>query len=37
MIIILLVLHAGAAIKHHIVDKDDVLARMIPFLRRKDQ
>ena len=36
VIIVLLVLHAGAAIKHHIVDKDDVLARMIPFLRRKD-
>lgn len=36
-IIILLVLHAGAAIKHHIVDKDGVLARMIPFLRRKDR
>lgn len=36
VIIVLLVLHAGAALKHHIVDKDDVLARMIPFLRRKD-
>ncbi|QWT46541.1 cytochrome b [Azospira inquinata] len=23
--------HAGAAIKHHLVDKDDVLTRMLPF------
>lgn len=28
----LVVLHVAAAIKHHIVDKDDVLARMIPPL-----
>ncbi|GAB4520595.1 MAG: hypothetical protein Kow00133_07170 [Amphiplicatus sp.] len=31
----LLVLHAGAALKHHFVDRDDVLARMAPFVRRK--
>ena len=24
--------HAGAAIKHHFSDRDDVLARMLPFL-----
>ncbi|HAQ35093.1 MAG: cytochrome B [Maricaulis sp.] len=36
VIIVLLVLHAGAAIKHHVIDKDDVLARMLPFLRRKN-
>jgi cytochrome b561 len=30
----LLALHAGAALKHHILDRDDVLARMIPALRR---
>ena len=24
--------HLGAAIKHHFVDRDDVLARMLPFL-----
>jgi cytochrome b561 len=29
----LLVLHVGAALKHHIVDRDDVLSRMVPFLR----
>jgi cytochrome b561 len=30
----LLVLHIGAAIKHHVIDKDGVAARMIPFLKR---
>lgn len=31
----LIVVHAAAAIKHHVRDRDDILARMIPFLRRK--
>ncbi len=26
--------HAGAALKHHVVDRDAVLPRMLPFLRR---
>jgi cytochrome b561 len=26
--------HAGAALKHHFVDRDGVLPRMLPFLRR---
>lgn len=30
----LLVVHIGAALKHHLVNRDDVLARMLPFLRR---
>ena len=30
----LIVLHVAAAIKHHVLDRDDVLARMLPFLRR---
>ncbi|RYG29680.1 MAG: cytochrome b [Burkholderiales bacterium] len=30
----LLALHIGAALKHHFVDRDDVLARMIPWLGR---
>ena len=34
VILVLLALHAGAALKHHFVDKDDVLARMIPILKR---
>lgn len=25
--------HAGAALKHHFIDRDDILARMLPFLR----
>jgi cytochrome b561 len=29
----LVALHALAALKHHFVDRDDVLARMLPFLR----
>jgi cytochrome b561 len=28
-----IVLHAAAALKHHFVDRDEVLVRMIPFLR----
>ncbi len=30
-----IVLHIAAALKHHFVDRDDVLARMLPFLDRK--
>ncbi len=29
-------LHIGAALKHHFVNKDNVLARMVPFLRRRE-
>jgi cytochrome b561 len=28
-------LHVAAALKHYLIDRDDVLAHMIPFLRRK--
>jgi cytochrome b561 len=28
------VAHAGAAFKHHFIDRDDVLTRMLPFLRK---
>jgi len=28
-------LHAAAAVRHHVVDRDETLARMLPFLRRK--
>ncbi len=31
--IILMVLHAAAAIKHQYIDKDGVLSRMLPFLK----
>lgn len=30
----LVTVHVGAALKHQFVDHDDVLARMLPFLRR---
>ncbi len=29
------VLHVAAALKHHFIDKDGVLARMLPFLNRR--
>jgi cytochrome b561 len=29
----LVVVHVGAALKHHFVDRDGVLARIVPFLR----
>lgn len=32
----LLVIHIGAALKHHFVDKDDVLTRMVPRLNTKE-
>ena len=31
----LVIAHAGAAIKHHFSDRDDVLARMLPFLGKR--
>jgi cytochrome b561 len=31
----LIALHVGAALKHHFVKKDDVLARMVPKLKRR--
>jgi len=30
----LIAVHAAAAIKHHVRDRDDVLVRMLPFLKR---
>jgi cytochrome b561 len=30
----LVLIHAGAALKHHLVDRDEVLVRMLPFLRK---
>jgi cytochrome b561 len=31
----LFVLHVAGALKHHFLDRDDVLARMLPFVRRR--
>jgi cytochrome b561 len=30
-----ILLHVAAALKHQIIDRDDVLSRMLPFLGRK--
>lgn len=35
--IALIILHVGAALKHHYKDKDDVLTRMLPSLRKKSK
>lgn len=32
-LVVLLLLHVVAALKHHFVDRDDVLRRMVPFLK----
>jgi len=33
-LLLLLVGHVGAALKHHFIDRDGTLARMLPFLDR---
>ena len=30
----LILLHVGAALRHHFLKKDDTLVRMVPFMRR---
>jgi len=35
-ICVLLTVHVAAAIKHQLVDRDDVLRRMVPFARARD-
>lgn len=30
----LMVLHIGAALKHHLINRDDILSRMLPIVRR---
>lgn len=34
-LLVLVLGHAGAALKHHFIERDDVLVRMIPFLRKR--
>jgi len=36
LILLLFVLHVAGALKHHFVEKDGTLARMIPALRRRN-
>jgi cytochrome b561 len=33
--LVLIVIHAAAALKHHLIDRDDILARMLPLLRQR--
>lgn len=33
-LLMLVLLHVGAALKHQLLDRDETLARMLPFLRR---
>jgi cytochrome b561 len=32
---ILVLLHIAAALKHHVIDGDNTLTRMLPFLRKR--
>lgn len=32
-LLVLIVLHIAAALKHHVLDRDDILVRMLPFLK----
>jgi cytochrome b561 len=34
MLFVIVCIHVAAALKHHFFDRDDVLVRMLPFLRR---
>lgn len=34
LMILLILVHVGAALKHHFVNRDEVLARMLPFLKK---
>lgn len=31
----LVIAHIGAALKHHLIERDDILVRMIPFLKKR--
>jgi len=35
--IVLLCGHVGAALKHHFIDKDEVLIHMVPFLKKQEK
>ena len=35
LMLLVVALHVAAALKHHLVDRDDVLRRMLPFLRQR--
>jgi cytochrome b561 len=33
----IVVMHAAAALKHHLIDRDDVLVRMLPFVKSRSR
>ena len=35
LMLLVIALHVAAALKHHVVDRDDVLRRMLPFLKQR--
>ena len=35
LMVLVIALHVAAALKHHLVDRDDVLRRMLPFLKSR--
>ena len=35
-LLVLVVLHVAAALKHHVLDRDEVLTRMLPLLKPRD-
>ena len=35
LMVLVVALHVAAALKHHLVDRDDVLRRMLPFLKQR--
>jgi cytochrome b561 len=37
LLVLVLVAHVGAALKHHVFDRDDVLRRMLPFGRLRNE
>lgn len=37
LMLALLVMHVAAALKHHFIERDDTLARMLPFLKKESQ
>jgi len=36
LLVLVLVAHVGAALKHHVFDHDNVLRRMLPFGRARN-
>lgn len=37
LLVVVVVGHAGAALKHHLIDRDDTLRRMLPFARLRGE